>query len=698
MITIKINNIEFLVRSNLSVLEACKYVGINIPRFCYHESLSVAGNCRMCLVEIEKSVKPVASCALPLSNNIIIYTDTPLVKKARENILETLLLNHPLDCPICDQAGECDLQDQTKLFGGDYSRSFINKRSVEDKYCGPLIQTIMTRCIHCTRCVRFCSEIAGIESLGTLNRGGSTEIGSYFSNDFFSEVSGNLIDLCPVGALTAKPYAFKFRPWELKSSESIDCTDSFGANIYVNFKESQIVRVLPKNNFDLNNTLISDKARFSYDSVYRNRINNIYYKKKNNLLKKSNWKDFFKRLKEDYFKKVSHSFKPIKITFVVDEEKGLKSLNLLNLFKNINFDFFHLRYVSLTHKKTNFFVKEFNDSLNSISSKTKICCLFAINIKIESALLNVKLRLKSLNEEFSLYSFGLNYNLNYQFDIVNLHLNHILNLFEGKETILSNILIKENNSLFIFGNSFYKRVFNQKSIFRNIRKYFFDSIIFDVSHFCNTQGLNLFNFNAITKQDVLDSDFVFCLDLDDTYRLRNILNFDEKNKITNPKIIWINSNGSFFALNFDYILPTATFFEFEDFFLNFEQKTQKALKINNYFKDVFDLPNVLIACFDSILKFRLKTNILNNNNLDNNYSNNIRFILNANKKEKILSKNNLHLNSYIKQAFVSTKTAINYYPVKSNLKDFYRSNKFTKNSIIMSDCSKDKMSNFTNFK
>ena len=537
MITIKINNVEFIIKSNLSVLEACKYVGINIPRFCYHESLSVAGNCRMCLVEIEKSVKPVASCALPLSNNMTIYTDTPLVKKARENVLETLLLNHPLDCPICDQAGECDLQDQTKIFGGDYSRSFINKRSVEDKYCGPLIQTIMTRCIHCTRCVRFCSEIAGIDFLGTLNRGGSTEIGSYFSNDFISEISGNLIDLCPVGALTSKPYAFMFRPWELKSCESVDCTDSLGANIYVNFKESQISRVLPKNNFNLNGSLISDKARFSYDSLNTNRLNNVYYSDKNQLFRKINWEVFFKKIKYDFFKKIQYPFIKIKCIFIVDDEKGLKLLNFLNVVKNTTLDFFDFKFVSLHHKKTNFFLKEFNDSLSSISYKTKICCIFAINVKIESALLNLKLRLKSLNEDFNLHSFGLNYNLDFKFNVVNLHLNSIINLFEGKKTSFSTILTKENNSIFIFGNSFHKRVLNQKNIFKTIRKYFLNSIILDVSSFCNTNGLNFFNFSTLTQQDVAESDFVFCLDLDDIYKLRNVLslNLYEKSKVKKKK-------------------------------------------------------------------------------------------------------------------------------------------------------------------
>jgi len=333
MIKIKIDNFEFLVKPDISVLEACKYVGIHIPRFCYHEILSVAGNCRMCLVEIEKSPKPVASCALPVLNNMQIFVNTPLVKKARENVLETLLLNHPLDCPICDQAGECDLQDQTKLFGGDYSRFFFNKRGVEDKECGPLIKTIMTRCIHCTRCVRFGMEIAGVEYLGTLNRGGSTEIGGYISSMFNSEISGNVIDLCPVGALTSKPYAFKARPWEIRVNESIDLTDSTGSNIYVNFKESEIIRILPKSNLELNETIISDKARFSYDAVKNQRLLKIFKNSNTNTNKFSsiNWKDVFNEIDTIIENKKN-------VLIIADKELDLESLSILkkinNTFKN----------------------------------------------------------------------------------------------------------------------------------------------------------------------------------------------------------------------------------------------------------------------------------------------------------------------------------------------------------------------------
>jgi NADH dehydrogenase/NADH:ubiquinone oxidoreductase subunit G len=241
MIQARINSVVYSIKPNISVLEACAFIGITIPRFCYYSILAVAGSCRMCLVEIENLEKPAASCVTQIEENMVIWTDTPFVKKARENILEFLLVNHPLDCPICDQAGECDLQDQTKLLGTDYSRFFLTKRTVEDKFCGPLIKTIMTRCIHCTRCVRYSEEISGSYTFGTLSRGVNTEIGGYTSHFFESEISGNVIDLCPVGALTAKPFAFKTRPWELRLSESIDLLSSFGSNIYVNVRpQSQV--------------------------------------------------------------------------------------------------------------------------------------------------------------------------------------------------------------------------------------------------------------------------------------------------------------------------------------------------------------------------------------------------------------------------------------------------------------------------
>nr|CAG8502412.1 7952_t:CDS:2 [Entrophospora candida] len=262
------------IEQGSAVIQACEKAGYTIPRFCYHERLSIAGNCRMCLVELEKSPKPIASCSMPVMPGMKIHTDTPLVKKAREGVMEFLLANHPLDCPICDQGGECDLQDQSVRYGSDRGRfhEVTGKRAVEDKDLGPLIKTTMTRCIHCTRCVRFSNEVAGVPDLGTSGRGNDMQIGTYIEKTLDSEVSANIIDLCPVGALTAKPYAFSYRPWELKRSESIDVMDAIGSNIRIDSRGVEVMRILPRINDQVNEEWISDKTRFAFDGLKRQRL------------------------------------------------------------------------------------------------------------------------------------------------------------------------------------------------------------------------------------------------------------------------------------------------------------------------------------------------------------------------------------------------------------------------------------------
>jgi NADH dehydrogenase (ubiquinone) Fe-S protein 1 len=262
------------VKQGVPLIQACEQAGKTIPRFCYHDRLSIAGNCRMCLVEVEKSPKPVASCAMPAMPGMKVYTDTPLVKKAREGVMEFLLANHPLDCPICDQGGECDLQDQSVRYGHDRGRfsEFVGKRAVEDKDLGPLVKTTMTRCIQCTRCVRFAVDVAGMDELGTTGRGNDMQIGTYIEKAISSEMSGNIIDLCPVGALTSKPYAFTARPWELKSTESIDVSDAVGSNIRVDSRGLEVMRILPRVNEDVNEEWLSDKSRFAYDGLKRQRL------------------------------------------------------------------------------------------------------------------------------------------------------------------------------------------------------------------------------------------------------------------------------------------------------------------------------------------------------------------------------------------------------------------------------------------
>lgn len=284
------------VEAGTTVLQACEKVGVQIPRFCYHERLSVAGNCRMCLVEIEKAPKPVAACAMPVMKGWNILTNSEKTRKAREGVMEFLLANHPLDCPICDQGGECDLQDQSMQFGSDRSRFSEGKRAVEDKNIGPLIKTIMTRCIQCTRCVRFASEIAGVEDLGTTGRGNNLQIGTYVEKMFMSELSGNVIDVCPVGALTSKPYAFTARPWETRKTESIDVLDAVGSNILVSTRGGEVMRVMPRLNEDVNEEWISDKTRFSYDGLKRQRLTQPVVRDAAGQLTPTTWEDALARV------------------------------------------------------------------------------------------------------------------------------------------------------------------------------------------------------------------------------------------------------------------------------------------------------------------------------------------------------------------------------------------------------------------
>jgi len=295
MAKLTINEREIEVPDGLTVLQACELVGVEIPRFCYHERLSVAGNCRMCLVEMERAPKPIASCAMPVNDGMVIRTDTPTVEKARKGVMEFLLINHPLDCPICDQGGECDLQDQAMAYGYDRSRYAENKRAVPDKYMGPLIKTIMTRCIHCTRCVRFATEVAGVEDIGLLNRGEKVEI-TTLERAIDSEMSGNLVDVCPVGALTSKPYAFNARPWELRKTNSIDVMDAVGANIRVDARGREVMRVLPRLHEDVNEEWIADKARHACDGLRRQRLDRPYLRGTDGKLAPATWPEAFQAI------------------------------------------------------------------------------------------------------------------------------------------------------------------------------------------------------------------------------------------------------------------------------------------------------------------------------------------------------------------------------------------------------------------
>lgn len=290
-----INGMDIEVERGTSILQAAEELGIEIPRFCYHDRLSVPANCRMCLVEVEGGPpKPVASCAMACGEGMVVKTNSPMVEKARKGVMEMLLINHPLDCPICDQGGECDLQDQAVAYGFDRSRFHENKRAVQDKELGPLIKTIMTRCINCTRCVRFAEEIAGTPVIGQMNRGEDAEIGTFIDELVKTELSGNLIDVCPVGALTSKPYAFKARSWELRKTDTIDVHDAVGSNIRVDARGREVMRILPRLHEDVNEEWISDRTRFAYDGLNKGRLDRPYIRDENSgKLKEASWDEAF---------------------------------------------------------------------------------------------------------------------------------------------------------------------------------------------------------------------------------------------------------------------------------------------------------------------------------------------------------------------------------------------------------------------
>ena len=441
MVRLLINNRFFFVKKNISILEACKFIGIKIPRFCFHENLSIAGNCRMCLVETDKAPKPVAACAAPIMENLSIITKGPRVLKSRENILEILLLNHPLDCPICDQGGECDLQDQAQIYGTRVSRAFINKRGVEDKYCGTLVKTIMNRCIHCTRCVRFGIEICGTFSLGTLNRGTNTEIGNYITKISNSPILSNVVDLCPVGALTLKTSAFNARPWELKSLESVDLTDGLGSNIYINYKELDVVKVSPKKNKELNESWISDKGRFAFDALSNYRV------------------DIKSGLSYQNFKETLSLLDNNRSLFLANKELSLRDLSLLQQLNFLSKNKIKVKVFSNEKKTSNYYLWGSNSKISKITSlNSKVCLFLSSNVDVEASLLNIRLRTKFLISEMNFYSFGNCFKSTYSILFVRFGVSEVVSLFGSKNKIISKLFLKAKNPIVISGKSLVDRV------------------------------------------------------------------------------------------------------------------------------------------------------------------------------------------------------------------------------------------------
>jgi NADH-quinone oxidoreductase subunit G len=381
---VTVDGIEIEVPQGATVLQACELAGKEIPRFCYHERLSIAGNCRMCLVEVKPGPpKPQASCALPAAEGQEIRTDSEMVKKAREGVMEFLLINHPLDCPICDQGGECDLQDQAMAYGKGGSRYEENKRAVTEKYMGPIIKTVMTRCIHCTRCVRFSEEVAGVEEIGAIGRGEGMEITSYLEGAVHSELSGNVVDLCPVGALTSKPYAFEARPWELTKTLGIDVMDGVGTNIRIDSRGREVLRALPRVNDDVNEEWATDKTRHAIDGLMKRRLDKPYVRK-NGKLEEASWNEAFQAIAD-----VNAGSSVAAIAGdLVDCETMYAAKKLL---KSMGSDMLEGRQTGLSYDVSSLAAVNFNTTIAGIE-EADVILLVSTNPRWEASLVNTRIR------------------------------------------------------------------------------------------------------------------------------------------------------------------------------------------------------------------------------------------------------------------------------------------------------------------
>ena len=576
MLKLKVNEKEIEVEEGLTVLQACEQAGYEIPRFCYHEKLSIAGNCRMCLVEIEKSPKPVASCAMPAAEGMNIKTNTSLVEKARKGVMEFLLVNHPLDCPVCDQGGECDLQDQSMFYGVDKSRFKENKRQVPEKNMGPLIKTQMTRCIHCTRCIRFATEVAGVPELGAIGRGENMQITTYLEKSMDSELSANVIDLCPVGALTSKPYVFEARPWELKKTESIDVMDAVGSNIRVDTFGWEVKRILPRINEDINEEWISDKTRYACDGLKSQRLDNPFLKEGNKFSKIS-WSQAYEILKSKI--EITNSDKIGCFTGdLTNMETAFAAKELFNkvLKSNLIDSRIENHYVNFSDKLN----YRFNSTISGIE-ESDLILLIGCNPRYEATILNSRIRKSYLKSKISIYSTNDIGNQTYPYTILENSSNFIKNIVEGKNEI-SEKIIKSLKPIIIIGQSVLK-LNSGKYIFEEIKKFLdknnkinneWNSLnvlsnnastvgSYDLTLFSSNNGRNI----LLEKLKENSLDVLFLLGQD---KLK--LNTD------NLFVVYVGSHGDEGAKSSNLILPGSAFTEQDGYYVNLEGKLQKAYK------------------------------------------------------------------------------------------------------------------------
>ncbi|MAH04845.1 MAG: NADH-quinone oxidoreductase subunit G [Alphaproteobacteria bacterium] len=440
-----INGVEIEVEPGTSILQAAEEIGVEIPRFCYHDRLTVPANCRMCLVDLEGAPKPVASCAMACGDGMVVHTESPRAKKARQGVMEFLLINHPLDCPICDQGGECDLQDQAVAYGYDRSRYHETKRSVKDKELGPLVETVMTRCINCTRCVRFAEEIAGVDDIGQLHRGEDAEITTFIEKSIDSELSGNLVDVCPVGALTNKPYAYKARPWELKKTQSIDVHDAVGSNIRIDARGREVMRVMPRLNEAVNEEWIADKTRYALDGLAAGRLDRPYIRNgRTKKLEEASWSEALalaaKKIKAADAKSIAA---------LVGDLADVEAVTALkDLMAKLGVPNMDCRVDGALYPTDNRAAYLFNTTIEGLEQADSIV-LIGTNPRTEAAMINARIRKTWLAKRVKVAVLGEACDLNYPYT----HLADNADGFAAADKFLKG----SKSPVIIVGNAVYKR-------------------------------------------------------------------------------------------------------------------------------------------------------------------------------------------------------------------------------------------------
>lgn len=618
MASITINGNQIIVPDNIPLIEACALAKVEIPRFCYHDRLKVAGNCRMCLVEmiIPKSPKPVASCATKVSDGMVVSTNSDMVHSARKGVMQFLLINHPLDCPICDQGGECDLQDQAYFYGKDHSEFSEMKRSVDDKNMGPLVQTHMTRCIHCTRCIRFMDDIAGTSELGVIARGEHMAITTFSGKNLQSELSGNIIDLCPVGALTAKPYASQARSWELQHTNSIDILDAIGSNIRIDSRGLKVVRILPRVNAGINQEWLSDKSRFAHDGLYLQRIDQPYIKKGWQGLEET---DFPKAIAKvvDMIGKIPGESIAALAGPLTDLQTAYSLKVLLDHLGSQNYD---CRIDGAAISCTSRGNYLFNSTIAGVERATSLL-LIGTNPRWEAALINARIFSAVSQNKFSVANIGFHSNLNYKVEQLGHQASVLQDILNGQHEY-AKILKDGDRPMIIAGRDAISGSHGNviaELILRIVEKYKLDQRD-------DWNGYNLLHKTAssVGALDVgllpqqKDSNIHSIMDKCKTGEIKMLIltaadDLPDNTDLSNVFVVYIGTHGDKYAQDADVILPAACYTEKCALYANTEgiyQHTMQAVpKIGNA-KDDCDIIIDIMKSLSIKTPFRNKEELL----------------------------------------------------------------------------------------